>query len=205
MKNETWKTLPSYGGRYEMCLETHSFRNKKTHKVIKPNNKGIINTSYGLGKNGEKVRWGRSVSSLMDEVFPFWWIKTLEDDEEVKPVEGYPGYFITNKGRLYSTHTHQWMKPKHKPPYYYGVYLFDTSYTKTHTYIHTLVGKHFLPEWEEGLFVLHRDETIPYPEINYPSNLWVGDSGDNNRDRCEKGRSGGWMKGKTYNGVLQTG
>ncbi len=186
-----------------MCLETQGIRNKSTHNIINPNKYGVINTSYGL--NGEKFRWGRSIPSLMNETFPYWWIETLEDDEEVKPVKGYSGYFITNKGRLYSTHTNQWMKPKLKPPYYYSVWLFYSTGEKLHTYLHTLVGKHFLPEWEEGLFVLHKDETIPYPEINYPSNLWIGDGVDNNRDRCEKGRSGGWMKGKIYNGVLQTG
>lgn len=200
---ETWKPIPSLENRYIICLETCEVRSIRTGKTLKPNPSGVINSSWGLGYSGGKHRWGRSVSSLMEEVFPYWWIRTLEEGEEVKPVKGFKGYFITNKSRLYSTHTHQWMKPKHKPPYYYQVYLFDTSYTKIHTYIHTLVGRHFLPEWEEGLFVLHREETLPYPEINFPDNLWIGDSGDNNRDRCLKGRSGGFMKGRTYNGVLQ--
>jgi hypothetical protein len=43
------------------------------------------------------------------------------------------------------------------------------------------------------------------PEINYLDNLWVGTCKDNNVDRCEKGRSGGWMVVKKYNEVLQTG
>jgi hypothetical protein len=116
----------------------------------------------------------------------------------------FPSYYISNKGRVFSTTTFVWCYSQPNKKYYHKITLFRGK-EKFSTHIHTLVGKHFLPEWEEGLFVLHHKETLPYPEINYPSNLWVGNSEDNNRDRCIKGRSGGFLTGRVCMGVLQTG
>ena len=140
----------------------------------------------------------------MDEVFPFWWIRDLNPQEECKEIYGFPGYYITTEGRVYSTRSHRWIESKYKPPYYYFVVLYkDDKKCKQH--IHSLVGRNFLSEYKRGMFILHKDETLPYPEINYLHNLWVGTCKDNNIDRCKKGRSGGWMVGKIYDGVLQTG
>ena len=199
-----WKPIPSLENRYEINLlgEVRITRNKKPLKLDK---NGRYNSSWGLGYGGGKHRWGRSINSLLNEVFPFWWIRELEDDEECREVRNFPGYWITNRGRIYSTkHKCGWMYGRRGKYYHYELSLYRDN-KKYKQYIHTLVGRNFLPEYQEGLFILHRDETLPYPEINFPTNLWVGDDGDNNRDRCIKGRSGGWMKGKTYQGVIQTG
>ncbi len=201
----TWKTIPSLEDRYEINLKGE-VRITKNKKPLNLNKKGYYNSSWGLGYTGGKYRWGRSINSLLNEVFPFWWIRELDDDEEVKPIKGFPGYYITNKGRVYSLHTKcGWMYGNRENSYHYSIYLYRDNKKKHKQYIHTLVGRNFLTEYKEGLFILHKDETLPYPEINFPTNLWVGDSGDNNRDRCKKGRSGGWMLGKNYQGTLQVG
>jgi len=200
----TWKSISSLEHRYELCLETKEVRITKNHKLLKINKLGHYNSSWGLGVSGSKYKWGRSVGSLMDEVFPFWWIRDLNPQEECKEIYGFPGYYITTEGRVYSTRSHRWIEGKYKSPYYYFVVLYkDNKKCKQH--IHSLVGRNFLSEYERGMFILHKDETLPYPEINYLHNLWVGTCKDNNIDRCKKGRSGGWMVGKIYDGVLQTG
>jgi len=198
-----WKPIPSLENRYEINLlgEVRITRNKKPLKLDK---NGRYNSSWGLGYGGGKHRWGRSINSLLNEVFPFWWIRELDDDEECREVRNFPGYWITNRGRIYSSYHNKWLYGRRGKYYHYELSLYRDN-KKYKQYIHTLVGRNFLPEYQEGLFILHRDETLPYPEINFPTNLWVGDDGDNNRDRCIKGRSGGWMKGKTYQGVIQTG
>ena len=115
-----------------------------------------------------------------------------------------PGYYITNYGKIYSTLTHNWIEGKLKPPYYYAIELYCNG-VKYKQYIHTIVGRNFLPEYQPGLNILHKNENLSYPEINYYTNLWVGNDKDNTVDRCKKGRSGGWMVGKIYDGILQTG
>jgi len=182
-----WKTISSLEGRYEINL-LGEVRRTKDKKPMKLNSQGCYNSSWGLGYDGGKHRWGRSKNSLLDECFPFWWIRDLEDGEEVKPIRGFPGYYITNRGKLYSTKNHHcWLEGKPKPPYYYITHLYrDGKKTKQH--IHTLVGRHFLPDWKEGLFILHREETLSYPEINFPENLWVGTQRDNVMDGVMKGR-----------------
>ena len=194
MRNERWRTIPSLEGRYEINL-SGEVRRTKDKKILKPNQRAIYNSSWGLGRKGEKFRWARSATSLLDEVFPFWWIKDLEEGEEAKDCYGFPGYFITTFGRVYSTHHHQWMKLSFLPPYYYEFSLYLDGKRKK-CYSHTLVGRSFLPEWREGLFILHRDETLSFPEINHPNNLWVGTQKDNVRDAVRKGRQKGWCEGR---------
>ena len=189
-----WRVISSLEGRYEIN-EEGVVRHRRTGKLLTPDKNGIVRSSWGLGKEGEKFCWGRSVASLMEEAFPFHWIKELEDGEEAKPISGFPGYFITSWGRVYSLHNNKWLKLAFRPPYYYNFYLFqDGKKRKCHS--HTLVGRNFLPEWREGLFILHRDETLPFPEINFPENLWVGSQKDNVRDAVRKGRQKGWCEGR---------
>ena len=191
MNNETWRVIPSLEERYEVCLETSALRATHNKKPLKLNPNGYYNSSWGV--DGVKFRWGRSATSLLDEVFPFWWIRELEEGEEAKACYGFPGYFITTFGRVYSTHQHQWIKLAVKEPYYYQFSLYLEGKRKK-CYSHTLVGRTFLPEWEEGLFILHRDETLSYPEINHPENLWAGTQKDNVLDAMKKERQAGWVK-----------
>ena len=124
----------------------------------------------------------------------FGWISQLEEDETATPVSDFPGYFITDKGRLYSTISNKWIKcrlmaktDRRRNPYTYEVKL--TKNKKLHaTHIHTLVGRHFCEGYKPGLLVLHRDETLPFPQINFKENLYLGTQKDNNKDKFSKGR-----------------
>ena len=124
-----------------------------------------------------------SPSTLMRTFFPYEWIKDLDDDEEVRPIKGHPDFFITTKGKVFSWRSYSWLQPHPQLPYYWSVGL-----GKKRRLVHQLVGRNFFPEWKEGLWVLHKDEELPFPEINFLSNLWVGTQEDNERDKRDKGR-----------------
>ena len=139
------------------------------------------------------------ISTLMKEHFPYEWIKNLDDDEEVRPIRGFPGYYITNKGRVWTMTQQRWLSiSKDKSPntssYYWDVGLVGPDGKVKVKNVHQLVGRSFLP-WEEGLCVLHKEEDLPFPEINFLSNLWLGTYDDNNKDKVRKGRARGGTTG----------
>ena len=97
-----------------------------------------------------------------------------------------PGYYITSRGRCWNDRKKKWMPfrqdTKTSRPwgqYYYRNWLGCA---------HTLVGRAFLEEYQEGMFILHKDETLPYPEINHIENLWAGTHSQNMKDMWDKGR-----------------
>lgn len=187
MKTELWKVVKGFSS-YEVS-NLGRVRNSKG-KILTPDKTGVSTLGRVFLKNS-KVRKTLGVSTLMCENWKWEWIKDLEEGEEVKPIRGCPQYFITNRGRVFSLNTYVWCEPSPYQNYYYQVGVRDSFGTPKNFCIHTLVGRHFLPEWEEGLCILHHRETLSYPEINYPNNLWIGTKGDNNRDREKKGR-GRW-------------
>lgn len=143
-----------------------------------------------IGKDNKYKLSGKRISlvKLMRENHPYEWIKYLEEGEEVKPLKEYPEYFITSLGRLWSMESYRFLLPyKSKQYELHHQYQVGGVSGKRHT-IHTLVGRNFLPEYREGLCVLHKEETLSYPEIHYVNNLWVGTLKDNTRDMIEKGR-----------------
>jgi hypothetical protein len=98
-------------------------------------------------------------------------------------VEGEKDFLISNKGRLYNTKTKRFRKPRNTPGTYY--YYFGGVEGKTYE-THSLVGRHFLPH--TGGLILHKEENLSYPEINFVENLWVGTESDNAKDAFSKGR-----------------
>ena len=170
---ETWKPIKG--------LPPYEFSNlgrvRGNRGLVKP----APNKSWLLVK--DKKRVAVSYSKLMRELFPYEWIKELEEEEEAKPIKGYEGYFITNKARVFSIKSWSWIKFSLNKSYYYLGGPFGS-------YLHTLVGRHFLSDWKEGLFILHKEETLSYPEINFPENLWVGTHQDNRQDCWNKDRQG---------------
>jgi len=181
-----WKTISSIPG-LEMNLDGE-IRRTNNHKIV-PQRNGKIGTRV----NGKG--YSRGVNSLLRETFPYWWIRELDDDEECKEISDFPDYFITTKGRIYSNRGNKpgWLEPTPSPhpscDYYYQVCLYYPGETKKFITkrIHTLVGRTFLP-WKPPLLILHNEETLPYPEINFLSNLHLGDYKDNINESYEKGR-----------------
>ena len=206
LPGEEWKPVRGFPS-YLISNLGRVYSQERRGRILKPDKTGVST----LGRVTIKNSYGRKcigISTLMSENWKWEWIKELEEGEEVKPVgtlkgKSFPLYFITNRGRVFSLNTYSWCEGGNNQEYYTLVTIRDSEGNRYTTTIHSLVGKHFLDNWEEGVCILHKDETLPYPEINYVENLWIGTKGDNNRDRCLKGRSGGFMKGRTYKGVLQ--
>ena len=183
---ETWKDIQELHPVWDIVRRYQPYqvsnlgevRNTLTGKKIQPYDKQIkLVDKYGVIQI--------SLSYLMKRYYPYEWIKELEEGEEVKPLKEYPGYFITSYGRIWSMVTYKFMKPsKNKNNYQYHTTIGNQEVVT----IHTLVGRNFLPEYREGLFILHKEETLSYPEINYVSNLWVGTNSDNMKDSYRKGR-----------------
>ena len=191
-----WKTIPTPSERYELCLETREVRSKLTNKILKPYYKKWKNsTSHTYQLIADKIGW--RIEVIIDKTYPYHWIEQLGDGEEATAVRGYPQFYVTTYGRVYSRKTHQFVLGQRQGNYYHSVMLSapDGSMRRRRC-IHQLVGRHFIPEWREGLCVLHRDETLPYPQINALSNLWVGTQMDNVKDMYDKGRDNSFYSRK---------
>ena len=116
-------------------------------------------------------------------------LQELEDQEECKELKDYPGYFITTKGRVWSSKkgNGKWLSQYKQGKYYWGVMINGNKL------IHQLVGRNFLSEYKNGMHILHKDEDLNYPEINFLNNLYTGTQKDNIIDKNLKnrGRHGG--------------
>ncbi len=134
-----------------------------------------------------------SLSTIMREHWKFEFIKDLDDGEECKQIIGYPDYYVTNRGRVFSMFTYKWQNPDNVFDYYYR-----TTLNRQSKFIHTLVGRHFLPDYREGLLICHKEETLSFPEINFVDNLWVGTHSENTQDGFKKGRCYSGNKGMRY-------
>ena len=123
-------------------------------------------------------------------------IHQLEDDEECKELKDYPGYFITTKGRVWSSvkGNGRWLRQYKQGQYYWGVMIGGRN--GGNKLIHQLVGRNFLKEYKNGMHILHKDENLNYPEINFANNLYVGTQKDNIIDKNLKNR--GRYEGKPH-------
>jgi len=160
--------------------------NKRLCKVDKPVSRGEGRVYLFFAPKKKRTR---SISTLMGDNWRWEWIRELEEGEEARECWGFPGYFITNRGRVWSEHSYRWLAITKTHSYYYSVRVGGKA--AKNLPLHTLVGRSFLPEWEDGLLICHRDEELSFPEINFVENLWVGTSSDNNKDAFAKGRNKG--------------
>ena len=185
MYQEVWKPHKTL-----ILYEVSNYGRVRNHrgKILKVNT--LRNNRWiPLSNTETKKKENWSITRLLHTHFPYEWIKDLEEGEECKEIVGHPGYYITTRGRIWNSREWKWNTPiRHLDTYYWKIKLNNTSNT-----IHKLVGRHFLPEYKEGLFILHRDEELPFPQINYVENLWVGTPKDNSHDMMSKGRGGGFL------------
>ena len=150
------------------------------------------NPFYQINRLGGGSRQQLYISTLLATNYPYYWINQLEEGEECRsmtyirsrPLPPYQ-YFITNRGRVWSNPAGRFLLPDHNLGRggYYDRYCFG-KYGSCE--IHTLVGRYFLEDWYAGCFVCHREETLPYPDRNYPTNLWIGDNSSNQLDYYAK-------------------
>lgn len=123
-------------------------------------------------------------------------IHQLEDGEECKELKDYPGYFITTKGRVWSSikGKGRWLSQYRQGKYYWGVQIGGRS--GGNKLIHQLVGRNFLKDYKNGIHILHKNETLDYPYVNFLDNLYIGTQQDNIIDKNIKNR--GRYRGKPH-------
>ena len=116
-------------------------------------------------------------------------LQELENDEECKELKDYPEYFITTKGRVWSSikGKGRWLSQYKQGKYYWGVMIGGNKL------VYQLVGRNFLNDYKNGMQILHKNENLNYPNINFLDNLYVGTQKDNIIDKNIKnrGRYGG--------------
>lgn len=112
------------------------------------------------------------------------WVDPEYSDERWKRVEDFPGYWVSNYGRLYSTY---------KNNFIYGTPIgkcghIDVSLRKNgercHAYLHTLVARAFVNNPHGGTLVRHMDNN---PSNNIAWNLKWGTNYDNIHDCIDSG------------------
>ena len=96
-------------------------------------------------------------------------------------------YYITSRGRVVRQckKHHRWMTltTSSNCAYHNQVRLPHTTMV-----VHREVGRHFMPDFNDKLFVCHKDETLPLPDRHGVDNLFMGTPSDNLKDAYEKGR-----------------
>jgi hypothetical protein len=122
----------------------------------------------------------------------------IKEDEECKEMlPDYPGFFVTTRGRVWIEKKKRWASTSEEKTYHdkrrenpprNKRYYTRVNIGKYSTRMHILVGRYFLSEYKTGKFILHKDETLPYPKINYIENIRVGDNSSNMKDMWDKGR-----------------
>ena len=111
--------------------------------------------------------------------------------EEWKELPTAPGYFISNHCNVRGPRGPLKVFPHCGKPKYYHFANVGGRKNRQVCVIHRWVGRLFLENYEEGKFICHIDETLPFPEIHMPCNLFVGDYKTNNMDTQKKGRHPG--------------
>lgn len=86
----------------------------------------------------------------------------MNEQEEIKPIEGFPNYFISNTGKIYTEYLgeRKVLKPRnHKTGYKYaGIYIRENDKSKRYWLrIHRLVYSHFVGKLNNDLCINHID------------------------------------------------
>ena len=114
------------------------------------------------------------------------------DGEVWVPLQGWEDlYVISNKGRVKNIKSGVLKRPtpSNKLYYHHGYKFQRTKNEPTEgSSVSTLVGRHFLPDYEEGMYILHRNEDLPFPEVHFVENLRVGSQSENIQEMYDRGR-----------------
>lgn len=107
-----------------------------------------------------------------------------EDMEELWQETEYPGYYISNHGRLWSSKTNRFMKERKGDREGHIAYVISHNKRPKYEYAHRLVAKGFIENPDNKPLVRHLDDCKDY---NWVENLAWGTKSDNARDSIENG------------------
>ena len=99
----------------------------------------------------------------------------------------HPGYFLFEDGRVYRTPSSKtkggFLKMSEVRPCLHRYCIGRKKY-----FVHRLVGRYYLEDFDEKLNVCHKDETLPLDKLHHKDNLWMGTQQENVTDCWNKGR-----------------
>ena len=105
-------------------------------------------------------------------------------DELWKRVVGFPDYWVSDKGRVWSSKNQKFLKPFLMDNFgHYGVYLCNNG-ERRHKYIHRLMAEAFIPNENDFPVVRHLNDI---PDDNDIENLRWGTNKDNTHDAIRNG------------------
>ena len=104
--------------------------------------------------------------------------------EEWKQSEEFQSYDISNEGKVRNRKTGRILKTNISEKGYERVSLSENGVSKTRS-IHTLVAETYIPDYEVGMGVMHKDDN---PLNNHVDNLELGTKSDIARRSYDRGR-----------------
>lgn len=104
--------------------------------------------------------------------------------EEWKQSEEFPSYDISDEGKVRNRKTGRILKTNISEKGYERVSLSENGVSKTRS-IHTLVAETYIPDYEVGMGVIHKDNN---PLNNHADNLELGTKSDIARSSYDRGR-----------------
>lgn len=110
----------------------------------------------------------------------------VDMDERWQPINGHPGYFVSDCARVWSDKTRRFRKLKDMDDHgHIGLCLSDNG-TPSYQYIHILMGEHFIDNPNNDPIVRHLDDN---PRNNDIDNLVWGTQADNAEDCRRNGHA----------------
>lgn len=113
------------------------------------------------------------------------WVDPEYSDELWKRTK-YPGYWVSDYGRVYSEHTNKFIKGSPVGRCGHIDLSFKVNGKRVHDYVHRLIAEAFINNPNGGYLVRHMDND---PSNNAPWNLKWGTDYDNAHDRINAGRA----------------
>lgn len=98
----------------------------------------------------------------------------------------YPGYWVSDYGRVYSELTRKFIYGSPNPKTGYIDFSLKCNGVRHRAYLHQLVAEAFIDNYNDGYLVRHMDDT---PSNNMPWNLKWGTDYDNAHDCINAGRA----------------
>jgi hypothetical protein len=138
----------------------------------------LVDGRVETSRHGGIAVWVRAIT--------FWEEGRAGHPSRIKPIHGYPHYFVTNSGLVISVHGGEprIVKPRlNRDDGYDMVNLSRDGRPKTAS-VHHLVYRTFKGEIPPGMLIRHLDSN---PKNNHVDNLALGSHRDNARDACLAG------------------
>jgi hypothetical protein len=137
--------------------------------------------SMGVDENNKRLYTTLFQKDLYNKYFPYEWIKDLEEGEECREHPTHKGYYLTTKGRCFSTHMWEWCEIGLVKGFPYP----RITIHRKPKLIHILLCETFIPNPHNLPMVLHKNDIKTDYRLE---NLYWGEVKQNYQDSVKNGR-----------------